>query len=57
MAWKLRKRLGVVASTTIAVVAATIYLKNGVVFQDFTNGSFKFLDGILFGNKPRKPNH
>jgi hypothetical protein len=57
MAGNLRKHLGVVAATTIIVVAATIYFKDGAIFQDFANDSFKFLDGILFGNKQTKPNH
>jgi hypothetical protein len=30
-----RKRLGVVAATTITVVASTIYFKDGAIFQDF----------------------
>jgi hypothetical protein len=47
----------VVAVTTIADVATTIYFRNGIVFQDFANGSFKLLDGILFGNKQTKLDH
>ncbi len=57
MVRNLKKRLGVVATTTIVVVAATIYFKDGTIFQDFVNGSFKFFDGILFGNKHTKANH
>jgi hypothetical protein len=53
----LRKHLGVVVASTIATIAATIYLKNGAIFQDFAYGSFKFLDRILFGNKQTKPDH
>jgi hypothetical protein len=51
MVRNLKKRLGVVATTTIVVVATTIYFKDGTIFQDFANGSFKKFDGILFGNK------
>jgi hypothetical protein len=57
MVGNLRKRLGVVATTTIIVVATTIYFKDGAIFQDFANDSFKFLDGILFGNKQTKLDH
>ncbi len=35
MAGNLKKRLGVVTTTTIVAIIATIYLKNGVIFQDF----------------------
>jgi hypothetical protein len=51
------KRLGVVAIVTIATVATTIYFKDGTIFQDFANNSFKLPNGILFGNKQTKPNH
>jgi hypothetical protein len=51
MEGNLRKCLGVVAATTIVVVVATIYFKDGAIFQDFSNDSFKLHDGILFGNK------
>jgi hypothetical protein len=51
MVGNLRKHLGVVATITITTVATTIYFKGGTIFQDFANGSFKLLDGILFGNK------
>jgi hypothetical protein len=57
MIGNLRKRLSVVATTTIADVATTIYFRNGTIFQDFANGSFKLLDDILFGNKQTKPDH
>ncbi len=40
MARNLRKCLGVVATATIAIVATTIYFRNGVIFQDFPS---KFL--------------
>ncbi len=51
MAWNLRKCPGVLAIATIVVVATTIYFRDGTIFQDFANGSFKLPDGILFGNK------
>ncbi len=57
MAWNLRKCLGVVAVTTIVAIATTIYFKDGAIFQDFANDSFKLHDGILFGNKQTRPNH
>jgi hypothetical protein len=57
MVGNLRKRLGVVVAKTIAIVVTTIYFKDGAIFQDFANGSFKFLDDILFGNKQKKFDH
>ncbi len=57
MARNLRKHLNVVAAATITTIAATIYFKDGAIFQDFANGSFKYPDGILFGNKQTKPDH
>jgi hypothetical protein len=54
MVRNLKKCLSVVAVTTIVAVVATIYFKDGAIFQDFANGSFKLLDGILFGNKQTK---
>ncbi len=57
MVGNLKKHLGVVAATTIAVVVIIIYLRDGAIFQYFANGSFKKIDGILFGNKQTKPNH
>jgi hypothetical protein len=57
MIGNLRKCLGVVVATTITDVAITIYFRNGTIFQDFANGSFKLLDGILFGNKQTKLDH
>jgi len=56
MVGTLRKHLGVVA-ITIVVVIATIYFKDGTIFQDFANGSFKLPNGILFGNKQTKLDH
>jgi uncharacterized protein (DUF486 family) len=35
MAGNLKKHLSVVITTTIVSVVVTIYLKNGVIFQDF----------------------
>ncbi len=52
MAWNLRKCLSVVV-----IVTTTIYFRDGTIFQDFANGYFKLLNGILFGNKETKPNH
>jgi DNA/RNA endonuclease YhcR with UshA esterase domain len=57
MAGKLRKHLGVVTITTIAIVVTTIYFKDGTIFQDFANGSFKLPNGIFFRNKQAKPDH
>jgi hypothetical protein len=57
MAGNLMKCLGVVATSTIIVVTTTIYFRDGTIFQDFANDSFKLPDGILFGNKQTKPNH
>ncbi len=57
MAGNLRKRLGVVIIATIPVFATTIYFRDGTIFQDFANGSFKLHDGILCGNKETKPYH
>jgi hypothetical protein len=50
MVRNLRKCLGVV-TTTIAIVVATINFRDGTIFQNFANGSFKLLDGIFFRNK------
>jgi hypothetical protein len=44
-------------ATTIAPIIITINFKDGTIFQDFANGSFKLLDGILFGNKQTKLDH
>jgi hypothetical protein len=52
MACNLKKHLGVVV-----VVATTIYFRDGAIFQDFSNGSFKLPNGILFGNKQKKIDH
>jgi hypothetical protein len=57
MVGNLRKRLGVVVTTTITIIGITIYFRDGAIFQDFANGSFKLLDGILFRNKQTKPDH
>jgi hypothetical protein len=57
MARNLRKCPGVVAATTIVAIATTIYFRDGTIFQDFANGSFKLPNGILFGNKQTKPDH
>jgi hypothetical protein len=57
MVGNLRKHLSVVATTTFAIVIATIYFKDGTIFQDFANGSFKLPNGILFGNKQTKLDH
>jgi len=54
MVGNLKKLLGVVVVATIEVVATTIYFKDGTIFQDFANGSFKLPNGILFGNKQSK---
>jgi hypothetical protein len=54
MVRNLRKHLSVVARATIIIVVGTIYFKNGAIFQDFANGSFKLPIGILFGNKQEK---
>jgi hypothetical protein len=35
MAGNLKKRLGVVTTETIAIVATTIYFLNGIILQDF----------------------
>jgi hypothetical protein len=42
MVGTLRKRLGVVA-----IVTATIYFRDGTIFQDFVNGYFKLPDRIF----------
>ncbi len=44
-------------ATTIALVVVTINFKDGTIFQDFANSSFKLPNGILFGNKQTKPDH
>jgi len=54
IASNLKKCLGVVAATTIVVVATTIYFRDGAIFQNFANVSFKHPNGILFGNKQTK---
>ncbi len=46
-----------VVVTTIVAITGTIYFKDGAIFQDFANDSFKLHDGILFGNKQTRPNH
>jgi len=57
MAGNLKKHLGVVTMATITIVVITIYFKDGTIFQDFANGSFKLPNGILFGNKKPKHDH
>jgi hypothetical protein len=57
MARNLRKHPSVVTTITIAAIATTIYFRDGAIFQDFANGSFKLPNGIVFGNKQTKPDH
>jgi hypothetical protein len=53
MVGNLRKCLGVVATTTIVTIVGTIYFRDGIIFKDFANGSFKLHDSILLGNKTK----